>query len=96
MKTAIRRQIHEKSFISVFLISLFIFAALVPAEAFDACEKAEAHISVLENGVTVESALVAHEEKTLFGNLQTKHASKSEVYKYNGAIIAAVTLDVNF
>lgn len=68
----------------------------VPVGAINACEETKIFTTVLENGVTVESTIVVHNETSVFGRAQTKHASKSDVYKYNGSIIATVVLDVYF
>lgn len=86
----------KKRFISLCLIAVLSLALFIPVHAEFIPEESVSSVIVMGNGITVEITLIVHNTSTVSRAASTKTASKTAVYKYNGAEIATIVIDANF
>lgn len=86
----------KRRVISIFLGALITAAFfLLPAHADYSPGKAVTTVADLGNGVTVESTIFIDDTSPL-SLMETKNATKQDVYKYNGSQIATVSITASF
>lgn len=86
----------KKRFISLCLVAVLSLALFIPAHAEYIPEESVSSVIVMGNGITVEITLIVHNTSTVSRAASTKTASKTAVYKYNGAEIATIVIDASF
>lgn len=86
----------KRRIITICLMALMMVTIPVPAAQAEYMAEEIAAAVDLGNGVTVESTITVHETISAFSATATKSATKQDVYKVGGKVVATISLTASF